>query len=1179
MKKRILRTVSVLLAVLLVLPQIMFCASALTFNGTASGSGDGSSAVTSTGGYAIPSNLTQNTNRAVGYRFTVIDGSGNAKKACVDMFRYNTYVAYNSFYAGYSKFNSKFPKTYYRTNYTSGTYSTSTTTANCNHDSNLGLTLPEDTTGIKAWCTNANMSVVLSGVWGITVSTLEQNSWAVLIEPIFALKIENVVHVMTVTEIGVYGTAKFGSSSNGGSSKNSNTWGFISKYTNIYMPNSLRLTSAYAGIPAAAETSSRLTFGTMVTSGYGAAVVYGEYLEQTPEIIRWTYHQSSYDGFYVYVYALKAARVRVPTWTTWNGQDDLIWYDATAQTNTINGSTYNYVVYIPKTNHNNELGHYTTHFYAYSAGGKYVAAGGGYQPPTVSAYTVTQNGSEGFYIYTNTQSAERLVISVWTDKNGTDDIIEYYPDEENNTIAGVAYTWKMYVSFSSHLSEIGLYNINFYVGNSYSENLLGAKTTFTPDEMWDLRAESVRVYDDGQYVCFGTSEGPAFEDFYVYEGYPQYGYGTSFSVFFPPGETNNYVRHSVWIEGEEENASISDEYSWDTAWIDVDVTPSPIEEDRESYTVCAKVDLLSSDGSVMQEGSIYRFYVPIRPTVVGSGVTVQSITGDTVAYTGLSDSYGKLYVGQRVYPMYNFMSYNTFPSIFNLYSNLFEYEDSNQVDASMKYANQFYDMIGENMVISKDSPVSGQGVLCPYTVIENDAWGMNEMAFLLSAYWTKDLDDYCENTMFYMPIVTSDIALADIKLVDSDGYVVDHNNLIPGQEVTIRYYYKNNTDCTVYVNGYNDDESMISGIFAIPAGETISVIGATVTVPSEDFAIWGGVYLEGAGIYNTEYESNGDNNELFLECTVAEALRIAPVPQTTPYKENTFVFTSYWVYNDSSTDITPDKNVTVAIKVYYGSTTRVLYQGVIEDVVVPANNKNLVYIAWKVPTGVYPQMARITAEVKMDEQVNDTVSVNYQVVQYPQYTSADTRYEETAPSGFRVPATPTAQSKYATWWEWSYSSNRFTKTNYGIGIDATVKEKLQRADPNVSSGDSTIKSGYAFKYYGTDTYKSVSGYFMPNIGMYTGVQSVAMTYPEFGYKSTATVCDTLIKASNKWQLKPNSTYGQKHFIPIYYPDTKYVVKFIKSDFWTPAGELSLYTYSEPLNVQGNAYDDWHLQHR
>ena len=1178
MNKRILRTVSVLLAVLLILPQIMFSASALSFNGTASPGGDGSSAVTSTGGYAIPSNLTQNTNRAVGYRFTVIDGSGNAKKACVDMFRYNTYVAYNSFYAGYSKFNSKFPKTYYRTNYTSGTYTTSTTTANCNHDSNLGLTLPEDTTGIKAWCTNANMSVVLSGIWGITVSTLEQNAWAVLIEPIFALKIENVLHVMTVTEIGVYGTAKFGSGSNGGSSSNSNTWGFISNYTNKHMPNSLRLTSAYAGIPAAAQTSSRLTFGTMVTSGYGAAVVYGEYLEQSPEIIRWTYHQSSYDGFYVYVYALKAARVRVPTWTTLNGQDDLIWYDATAQTNTVNGSTYNYVVYIPKSKHNNELGHYTTHFYAYSAGGKYVAAGGGYQPPTVSAYTVTQKGSEGFFVYTNTASSERLVATVWTEKGGQDDIDEYYPDQENTTVAGITYGWKFFVPFSNHLGELGLYNIYFYVGNTYSENLLGATTTFTPDQMWDLRAEEVRVYDNNHNICFGSSVGPTFEDFYVNYMYPQCWYSTSFSVYFPAGEDNNYVRHSVWVEGLEEYASVSNEYSWDTVWIDVDVTPFDIDTNTESYIVCAKVDLLDYEGRVMQEGEVYKFYIPIQPTVIGNSVTAESITGEVAAHAGLYETTGQLYVGQRVYPKYEFICYNNFSSQHHFYSHLYEYVNDEEISASLKYENQFYDLISENTTISKDSPVSGQGILCPYTVVGDEG---GRLRFELYTNWVKDINAYTDNLMFFMPIVKADVELIDIKLVDSEGYVVDTNNLMPGQELTVRYYYGNNTEVTVYVNGYNDDESMINGIFAIPPGEVISVEGDTITVPDEDFSVWGGVYFEGAGIFNTEYERDGDNNEMFLDCKVVVPLRIVPISQPIPYKESIRVVTSYWVYNDSSMYVTPSENVSVDFKVYLGDTDKVLYQTGKDKIVVPIYEKNLVYFMWKVPNGIYPQKVRIAVTLKMNGEVTDEVSLKYSVQKFPDYSAPDTVFEESAPDGFAVPSPPVPLNDYATWWEWEYLDDMemYTKRSYGIGINAAIKEKLERVDPNVSSNPDTIKSGYAFTYSSPDKFVSVSGYIMAPSSTYTGLQYSAMLYPEYGYKHSAGFCDVLTKLNNKWQFKNNAKYGRKHFIPIYFPDTKYVTAIVRGDCWTPAGALGTTVLSEPLSVKGNAYEDWHLQHR
>ena len=45
---------------------------ALTFNGSGSAAGDGSSTTNSRGGYAIPDMLANNSNRAVGYRFTVM---------------------------------------------------------------------------------------------------------------------------------------------------------------------------------------------------------------------------------------------------------------------------------------------------------------------------------------------------------------------------------------------------------------------------------------------------------------------------------------------------------------------------------------------------------------------------------------------------------------------------------------------------------------------------------------------------------------------------------------------------------------------------------------------------------------------------------------------------------------------------------------------------------------------------------------------------------------------------------------------------------------------------------------------------------------------------------------------------------------------------------------------------
>ena len=277
MKKIITFAVSLVLAAFFMCSGL--CAFALTFNGTTSASGDGSSTTASTGGYSIPTTVVNNTNRAVAYRFSVINKSGQTVKNAVDMFRKATRVGDDRPYHTYSKFETKYSKPYLKANYTKLKVPTTTETTGCVYDETWGLYLPEATTGLKAWCTDAHISVILSKKWSIKVSDLEENRWAVLAEPMFPLQIGGANHTLTVTEIAAYGASKFGSKSDGGSSNNSNSWSFISNYTNMHMPNSLRLTKTYVGLTAVeSKATSRLTFGTIISSGYGCAVLYGSYL-------------------------------------------------------------------------------------------------------------------------------------------------------------------------------------------------------------------------------------------------------------------------------------------------------------------------------------------------------------------------------------------------------------------------------------------------------------------------------------------------------------------------------------------------------------------------------------------------------------------------------------------------------------------------------------------------------------------------------------------------------------------------------------------------------------------------------------------------------------------------------------------------------------------------------------
>ncbi|MBP3442280.1 MAG: discoidin domain-containing protein [Clostridia bacterium] len=76
------------------------------------------------------------------------------------------------------------------------------------------------------------------------------------------------------------------------------------------------------------------------------------------------------NGFYAYMNCVNTDYIRVPAWTDYNGQDDIIWHTGESGSWTINGFTYNFRAYIPISEHNNERGRYTVHLYAYNENGE-----------------------------------------------------------------------------------------------------------------------------------------------------------------------------------------------------------------------------------------------------------------------------------------------------------------------------------------------------------------------------------------------------------------------------------------------------------------------------------------------------------------------------------------------------------------------------------------------------------------------------------------------------------------------------------------------------------------------------------------------------------------------------------------------------------------------------------------
>ncbi len=150
-------------------------------------------------------------------------------------------------------------------------------------------------------------------------------------------------------------------------------------------------------------------------------------------------------------------RVRFPTWTDYNGQDDLIWHEGTISGNTAS-------CYISKAEHNNETGLSITNIYAYDAAGNEKTGGAAVyipEPDTEAPIITNTTTVSDYYGYTITCNVSdnvgvtRVRFPTWTDYNGQDDLIWH-----EGTISGN--TASCYISKSEHNNETGLYITHIY---------------------------------------------------------------------------------------------------------------------------------------------------------------------------------------------------------------------------------------------------------------------------------------------------------------------------------------------------------------------------------------------------------------------------------------------------------------------------------------------------------------------------------------------------------------------------------------------------------------------------------------------------------------------------------------------------------------------------------------------
>ncbi len=136
--------------------------------------------------------------------------------------------------------------------------------------------------------------------------------------------------------------------------------------------------------------------GSKFTFGSSNATLTASWVDSEPPVIhRVTWQQNGEVGYFAYAYAtdnVGITRVRFPTWTVENGQDDIIWHEGSSGNWTVGGQTYNWRYEVKIADHNNERGAYVTHVYAYDEAVNNTSVA---IPDIVFSYTLSVNPNGG----------------------------------------------------------------------------------------------------------------------------------------------------------------------------------------------------------------------------------------------------------------------------------------------------------------------------------------------------------------------------------------------------------------------------------------------------------------------------------------------------------------------------------------------------------------------------------------------------------------------------------------------------------------------------------------------------------------------------------------------------------------------------------------------------------------
>lgn len=208
----------------------------------------------------------------------------------------------------------------------------------------------------------------------------------------------------------------------------------------------------------------------------------------------------TYDAVLTNIKAPNGVReVLLPTWTSANGQDDLVWHKATKQPNG------EYVYTVKASEHKNEQGIYVTHAYIVSNSGTKFGVGAydlylNKQKPT-GKIEITKNIQAGTFTIkvtgvTNPNGVKEVKLPTWTEEGNQDDLKWYVADKQPDG------SYTKTVNIKDHKNGIGRYIVHGYVVQKNDQLNAFAGTDF--------------VFNDGYVPKYHTTVTKGLDEVTVY---------------------------------------------------------------------------------------------------------------------------------------------------------------------------------------------------------------------------------------------------------------------------------------------------------------------------------------------------------------------------------------------------------------------------------------------------------------------------------------------------------------------------------------------------------------------------------------------------------------------------------------------------------------------------------------